>query len=428
MRDWDDASPFVMQLGLIKTYNAKAKEFGLVPVFNDRRFSHTWVVGKTGVGKSTAMVRWAVDDIRDGAGIAFFDPHGDSAEQILLHIPPSRREDVILFDPSQLAIGFNIFDTVPEERRAFVAASLVDTFKAVWGYTDFATPTLDQFLYNGARALMDYPGGTLFQLKFLLTSSTFRQRVVAHITDPIIADFWRVDFSEHMPEREQRERTLSTLNKIGAMIADPYLRCCIGQKRNRLDFKSMMDSSKIFIAQLPQGKFGLEKSALIGSLLMSQLHLAALTREVGERKSFHVYLDECHMFAPATLAEMLSGVRKFGVSLVLAHQYLKQLPNGLREALIGTVGSITAFRLGVSDAAFLEPEFQISIGDISLCELPPFEAYARRDLNTQLLTMPMIDSRQFPTSPEKIKKANAAKYAVDRTIIEERLARFISKT
>jgi len=417
-----------MQLGLIKTVDAHSRQFIQVPVLNDQRFSHTWVIGKTGVGKSTALVRWAVDDILSGGGVAFFDPHGDAADDILARVPRSRREDVVYFNPAEAAIGFNIFDTVPEERKAFVASSLVDTFKAVWGYADVATPTLDQFLYNGGRALMDLPGGTLFQLKFLLTSAKFRQRVIAHIQDPIIADFWRTDFETHMPEREQRERTLSTLNKIGAMIADPYLRACIAQKRSRVDFRQLMDRSGIFIASLPQGQLGLEKSALIGSLLISQLHLAGLTRPSNSRRPFHVYVDECHRFAPATLAEMLSGIRKFGISLTLANQYVAQLPTTLREALIGTVGTIVAFRLGVADAELLEPEFQLTNDDRGLFELQQFEAYARQHFRAQRLTMPPVTAPTFANGTEKIQRASAAKYAINRAAIERKLARFVAGT
>jgi hypothetical protein len=423
----DDAPPFDMQLGLFKKLDHETKQYQLVPVPNDRRFSHTWVLGKTGVGKSTSLVRWAIDDILAGHGIAFFDPHGDAAEEILKHIPPSRREDVIYFNPFELSIGFNIFDTIPEERQGFVASSLVDTFKSVWGYGSIATPTLDQFLYNGARALIDYPGGTLFHLKFLLTSASFRKRVLKNVRDPVIADFWRTDFETHMPEREQRERTLSTLNKIGALISDPALRASISQSRSRLDFRKMMDSSKIFIACLPQGQLGLEKSSLVGSLLMSQLHLAALTRS-SERRPFHVYADECHLFAPSTLCEMLSGIRKFGVSLVLAHQYLDQLPDSLRSALLGTVGTVVAFRIGVLDAELLEPEFRLTNDDYSLCELPPFEAYVRDGFHTQRLVMPEVAHPVFPTSVAKIKNASRAKYALERKAIEEKLARFIAKT
>ena len=416
-----------MQLGLSKQYDARNKRYDFAPVLNDRRFSHTWVIGKTGVGKSTAMVRWAVDDILAGEGIAFFDPHGDGAHDIIKHIPKSRRADVIYFNPYELAIGFNVFDNVPEKRKSFVASSIVDSFKAVWGYTDIATPALDQFLYNGARAMMDMPDGTLLGLKFLLTSPKYRKRVISHIKDPTIADFWEIDFEEHMPEREQRERTLSTLNKIGALISDPAIRTCIGQPKSRLDLRDIMDNGKILIVSLPQGQLGIEKSALIGSLIMSQLHLIALTRN-SERKPFHIYVDECHHFGASTLAEMLSGIRKFGVSLVLGHQYLDQLPRKLKAGLLGTVGTIVSFRIGALDTQYIEPEFHMNRDDYTLCELQPFTAYIRAGLITTLLSMPQINQRQYPGNFRRIQNRCINQYALPRKRIEERIARFIKNT
>ncbi len=418
-----------MQLGLSQRYDATAKQFVDVPVINDRRFSHTWVIGKTGVGKSTALIRWAVDDILAGDGIAFFDPHGDAAEGIMRHIPPRRRGDVVFFNPYELAIGFNPLDTVPEERKAFVASSIVDTFKSVWGYSDIATPALDQFIFNGTRALMDVPDGTLFGLKFLLTSPTYRKRVISYVRDPTIADFWRTDFEQHMPEREQRERTLSTLNKIGALIADPAIRVCIAQPKNRLDLKAIVESGKILIVSLPQGELGIEKSALIGSLLLSQLHLAALTADRNARRPpFHIYIDECHQFGSSTLPEMLSGIRKFGVSLVVAHQYLDQLPHKLKAALVGTVGTIVAFRIGAKDTEYIEPEFSLTNDDDKLCELQPHTAYARIGFHTHKLAMPMIGHRDFPSAPSKIRSLCQTQYAADRQAVEAKIERFILGT
>lgn len=416
-----------MQLGLSKQYDATNKRYDFAPVMNHKRFSHTWVIGKTGVGKSTALVRWAVDDILNGEGIAFFDPHGDGAEDIMKHIPRWRRQDVVYFNPYELAIGFNIFHNVPEKRKSFVASSVVDSFKAVWGYSDISTPALDQFLYNGSRAMMDMPDGTLLGLKFLLTSTEYRRRVISHIKDPAVADFWKTDFEEHMPEREQRERTLSTLNKIGALISDPAIRTCIGQPKSRLDLKDIMDSGKILIVSLPHGQLGIEKSSLIGSLIMSQLHLVALTRST-ERKPFHIYVDECHHFGAASLAEMLSGIRKFGVSLVLAHQYLDQLPHKLKAGLLGTVGTIVSFRIGALDTQHIEPEFQLNLNDISLCELPPFTAYIHEGLVTTMLAMPDVDAPEYPSAPERIRNRCECKYALPPDRVERRIARFIRNT
>lgn len=163
------------------------------------------------------------------------------------------------------------------------------------------------FLYSGAAALLDFPDGTLVGLKFLLTSKTYRARVLGHVRDPAVRDFWATDFQKHMPEKERRERTLSTLNKIGQLITDPSIRNIIGQPKSRLSFANMMDSKKIFIASLRQGDLGIQKSSLIGSLLISSLHLAALQRKQ-IRTPFHVYVDEFHNFHGFN--EMVSGVRK----------------------------------------------------------------------------------------------------------------------
>lgn len=415
-----------MQLGLIPHYDSQHKRYELVPVENDRRFSHVWAIGKTGVGKSTALIRWALEDISRGDGIAFFDPHGETAEALLGLIPKSRWSDVIWFCPPDFPIAVNPFDTVPEERRSFAAAALVDAVKAAWGYADFATPTLDMFLYNGARALIDMPDGTLFGLKFLLTSKTYRKRVLSYCRDPVIADFWRTDFETHMPEREQRERTLSTLNKIGALIADPLIRHCIARPKASVDLRKVIEEGKILIVSLPQGRLGLDKASLIGSLVMSQLQLAALARPEGRRRPFHIFADECHCFGASTLAEMLSGIRKFSVSLTLANQYLDQLPMKLRSALIGTTGTMVAFQLGASDAATLEPEFKLYPGDYSLCELAPYRAYTRSGMLTQLLTMSPIEDVPSQTTIRKLKNLSRARYGVDVKSLDHRIARFMN--
>lgn len=416
--------PWRMNLGNHKVLDIETRQFKMVPVVNDRRFSHTWLIGRTGVGKSTAMLRWMLDDIANGEGIGLIDPHGDLAEAVIARVPKWRRSDVIWFNPAESAVSFNIFDQVPEPRKAFVASALVDSMKAIWGYEDLPTPTLEQFLHNGARAMMDMPDGTLFGLKFLLTSSTYRKRVIAQIKDPVVADFWRTDFEQHMPEREQRERTLSTLNKIGTLIADPTIRNCISQSRNRIDFRDILQNRKVFIACLPQGQLGIDKASLIGSLLLSQLQLAALSR-TKDRTGFHLYVDECHHFAPGTLSEMLSGIRKFGVSLVLAHQYLDQLPTKLRSAILGTVGTTVAFRTGVLDAKFIEPEFQLNRDDHSVCELAPYRTYVRLNDCTYHLEMPQTEFAKCRAGAAKIKRHSQSQLGTDIRLLDRKLRRFM---
>jgi hypothetical protein len=281
------------------------------------------------------------------------------------------------------------------------------------------------FVYAGVTALLDMPDGTLMGLKFLLTSRTYRARVLSQIQDPAIRNFWETDFETHMPEREQRERTLSTLNKIGALIADPTIRNSIGQSKSSINFRDILDQGKIFIARLPQGELGIEKSSLIGALLLSNFHLTALQRK--DRTAFHLYLDEFHHFGNSTVIEMLSGIRKFGISLTVVCQYLDQLSPAMRSAVLGTVGTMLAFRTGALDAETLSGEFALNRDDTPLPALPPFWAYARTDRTTELC-MPPISQQLRPRIARKIRDRCRSQYALPRRLVEERITRFIANT
>jgi hypothetical protein len=414
-----------MQLGYQATHIYR-KQVPDEPAYNNQRFAHTWVLGKSGTGKTTALLRWAIDDIHNGDGIAFFDLHGDAAQELLNYIPPHRRGDVLFYDPSDrdYPIGFNILDTVPTDNKAFIASSVVDTFKSIWGHS--WGPQLEQFLYESTAALLDVPNGTLLGIKFLLTSPTYRKHVLQYVQDPAIRDFWETDFEEHMPEREQRERTLSTLNKIGAIISDPVIRNSVGQPRTAIDFKNILDQQKIIIVSLPQGQLSINKASLLGALLLSNLHLTALGRT--NRRPFHIYIDECHHFGTVTLTEMLSGIRKFGVSLVLGHQYIDQVGNDFRSALIGTAGTVVSFRVGVTDADVLKREFDLTTDDTPLTQLTPHRAYAKTDQRTYYLSIPRTDARRFEASPRKILNAARFRHAVPRQTVEARLSRFFENT
>ncbi|VUX46325.1 hypothetical protein DF3PA_200007 [Candidatus Defluviicoccus seviourii] len=408
-----------MELGLTISNPFLKQEDG-TPIVNERRFTHTHVIGKSGVGKSTALERWAIDDILNGEAIAFFDPHGHSAAEILKHVPPDRRRDVIVFDPAdrRFPIGFNPLHNIARERMPFVASSLVDSFRSLWASS--WGPQLEQFLYNGIAALLEVPDGTLVGLKFLLTAPAYRRQVLSHVRDPLIRDFWASDFERHMPEREQRERTLSTLNKIGALIADPSLRNIIGQPKSRLRIADIF-AGKILIVSLAQGELGIRKASLIGSLLLSQIHLGALSNS----RPFHLYIDECHQFGAETLVEMLSGIRKFNVSLVLAHQYLDQLSPALRSALLGTVGTTVAFRVGTSDADVLAREFGLNKEHPALEQLAPHTALSRNG-GTHHLVMPQTDAPSYP-KVSAIRAHSRHRYARPAGDVEARLAAFMNR-
>ncbi len=412
-----------MNLGRLRFphYDHKRKRTSR-PIFSIEekdRARHFWIIGKTGVGKSTILQNTILQDIRAGNGLALFDPHGDLAEAVLALIPPKRRKDVVLFDPSDhdYPIGFNIFDNVPIDRRPFVASSVVDCFKAIWGNS--WGPQLEMFLYSGAAALLDFPDGTLVGLKFLMTSKTYRARVLGHIRDPAVRDFWATDFQKHMPEKEQRERTLSTLNKIGQLITDPSIRNIIGQPTSRLSFADMMDSKKIFIASLRQGDLGIQKSSLIGSLLISSLHLAALQRK-SNRTPFHLYVDEFHNFHGFN--EMVSGIRKFGISLTLSHQYISQLPQDLADAMLGTVGTIISFQIGGDDADRLSKTFHLKAEELTALE--PYTAYVTTGAKTTLIKMEPPPLALYSTSPQAIRRRGRAQ-VINREYVERRINAFI---
>ncbi len=367
------------------------------------RFQHRTILGKTGMGKSTLMRALMLRDIEAGDGLFYIDPHGGDADKLIEHIPRKRRSDVILFDPSDAEhpAPVNVLEGVAPEWRAFTASSLVDTFKSIWGYDTTSTPVMDQYLYNSIAALLEMPRATLMDMYFMLTREPFRNTVLTHVTDPAIRDFWETQFTA-MGERERRETARSTLNKIGMLIADPRIRAVIGYPKSVFRFDDVL-KGKILIARLPQGRLGLQKTQMLGSLLLARIHAAALART--DRKPFHIYLDECHHFGTGTLIEMLSGIRKFGVSLTLCHQYIDQLQPRLRDAILGTVGTKIVFRVGLADAEALRHEFPVDNLKVSIAETPPFVAQISTPEGR--FTCPIETLPDAPNGAENAKKVRA---------------------
>jgi hypothetical protein len=389
-----------------------------------QRLRHVYVLGKTGVGKSTALINWLTQDIHAGRGCLFIDPHGDDAETLLTLIPPYRRRDVIYFNPAEFPIAFNVFDRVPKERHAFVASSVVDAFKSVW-HMDYA-PNVEMFVYAACAALLETPGATLLGLNYILTSPRYRKRVENRITDPVIRDFWRTTFDKHMTDREQRDRTLSTINKIITLIADPAIRHCIGQPKAVFDFAEVIAGRKIFIASLPQGDLGIEKSSLIGSFLLANFHAAALQRG-DDRSVFPVVIDESHRFGGKTLAEALTGLRKFGISIVLSNQYLAQHSPEMQAAIFGSVGTIVCFQVGPADAEALASQFRNTKPD-ELMNLPAHRAMVRSGDTTIELAMPPVTAKTYPSAPRRIRANCRSTYSAPRETVERDIAAFIDAT
>ena len=407
-------------LGTYRRYNPRLRRF-TTPSFvvsDARRLTHLWVLGKTGMGKSTFLLNSISQDIRAGRGCVLLDPKGDLARDVLAIVPPQRRRDVIYFDPTDIAfpIGFNPLSNVDPDQRPLIVSTVVDALHSLW--PDSWGPQLQQFLEASVGALIEAPGATLPGINLMLTSETFRQRILAHVKDVGVRSFWDRDF-RHMTEREQRERSLSTINKVAQFFNDFRLRNIVGQARSGFDVDEVLATNKIFVANLSQGQLGIGKSRLLGALLIVSFYMASLRRK--ERHLFPFYVDEFQTFGASTFADMLSLLRGFGVSLTLAHQYIEQLDPLLYAALVGTVGTTVAFKIGARDAEKFALEFDRKPSDLTLLE--PHTALVRTGERTVQLDMPPSLLKRYPSGESRIQANCRNHLARPRAEVEAEISR-----
>lgn len=344
----------------------------------DRR-AHLQVIGKTGTGKSTLLETLILRDLMSERGFALLDPHGDLIERILEILPEERKKDVIYFNvpDGTRPVGFNPLEHIAPEKRALAASSLLEVFQKIW--IDSWGPRLEHILRNAILALLDYPGSTLADILRLLDDPGFRKTVMAHVYNPQVRQFWLREY-EAYPARFRAEAIAPLQNKVGAFITNPLLHQILTQHQSAFDLRSVMDEGKILLVNLAKGKIGEDTSALLGALLVSRINMAALSRSdipEEERRDFSVYLDEFPTFTTLSLANMLSELRKYRVGLVLAHQYLSQLDPKVRDAILGNVGTLIAFRLGLTDAEYIAKEFSPELSAIDLVNLPNHNIYLK---------------------------------------------------
>lgn len=347
----------------------------------DERARHIWIVGKSGSGKSTFLFNLAMGDIVAGEGVAIIDPHGDLAEDILDAIPRRRINDVCYLDAgeTEYPVGFNPAANIAPERRALAASGIVAAFKYLW--SDSWGPRLEHFLYHGVAALISREHATLIDLARLYTDDRFREGIVAHVTDSETRRFWDEEFPSYTKSLRS-EAVAPVLNKVGQIAASPQLRLILGQVAPRLDLKFAMDNRRIVIANLAKGRIGEQAANLLGSLLVSHLQLIAMERTSmppAERVPFFAHVDEFQTFSSDAFASLLSEARKFALHFCLANQFVEQLSNTVRAAVIGNAGTLVAFRLGSTDAQLLAPEFQ-PLDPSALVDQEPFSAWIRRGL------------------------------------------------
>lgn len=340
-------------------YRNKRTPFGIRA---EDRTRHMYVIGKTGMGKSTLLENMAIQDIKNGNGIAFVDPHGKTAETLLDYVPPERMKDVLYFAPFDVdnPISFNIMEDVGYDRRHLVAAGLMSAFKKIW--VDAWSSRMEYILSNTILALLEYPDATLLGINRMYTDKEYRKKVVDNITDPSVKSFWVDEYSKYT-DRYTQEATPAIQNKVGQFTANPIIRNLIGQPKSSFDLRKLMDQKKIIIINLSKGRIGEGNANLLGSMIITKMYLAAMSRadlpesEMKRLPEFYLFVDEFQSFANESFADILSEARKYKLALTIAHQYIEQMPDEVRAAVFGNVGTMISFRVGAFDAEVLEKEF-----------------------------------------------------------------------
>ncbi|MEK7538935.1 MAG: type IV secretion system DNA-binding domain-containing protein [Patescibacteria group bacterium] len=327
------------------------------------RTRHMYIIGKTGMGKSTLIENMVVQDIRNGEGFAFIDPHGKSAAMILDYIPPERVKDVVYFAPfdTDNPVSFNVMEDVGPDKRHLIANGLLSAFKKIWGPETFSA-RMEYILMNSLLALLEYPESTLLGVSRLLTDKVYRKKVVDNVKDPSVKAYWVDEFAKYS-ENYAKDAVPGIQNKLGQFTSNPLIRNIIGQPHSSFDLRKMMDERKILIVNLSKGQLGEGNANLLGGMIITKIYLAAMSRadlvesDLKKLPNFYMYVDEFQSFANESFADILSEARKYKLALVVAHQYIKQMDEKVADAIFGNVGTQIMFRVGAPDAEMLEKEY-----------------------------------------------------------------------
>lgn len=404
--------------------------FGISRV--DRR-QHLYAIGKTGTGKTTLLRNLICQDIERGHGVGVIDPHGDLAEELLDCIPASRTDDVLYFNPadSDFPVAFNLVHSSLGGRKYLETSGLVGAFKHLW--RDSWGPRLEYILYASVAALMECENVSLLGVPRMLVDERYRSWVLKQVRDPIVQSFWQNEFAR-FDKRFLAEAIAPIQNKVGQLLMTAPLRNVFGQVKSKVDPRFIMDNERVFIANLSKGRLGEDKSNLLGSLLVSRFHTAAMERaDVPEstRKDFYLFIDEFQNFATDSFASILSEARKYRLNLTLSHQYIEQMGKEVRDAVFGNVGSLISFRVGSADARTLADEFNGHFIEEQFTDLANYELRAKI-LHSGREVVPFFAKSATPSitrygNRENIVKRSRERYGTRQGLVEERIRRWLDK-
>lgn len=414
-------------------YRGKEVPFGIK---TDDRRRHMYLIGKTGMGKTTMMENMVIQDIRNGHGVAFLDPHGDSVQRILNCIPPERINDVIYFNPADLEypVAFNILEAVDQKYKHLVASGLMGVFTKIWA--NMWSARMEYILNNTILALLDSPGNTLLGITRMYVDKKYRKKIVDNIKDPMVRSFWTDEYANYN-EKYRTEAIAPIQNKVGQFLSSGIIRNIVGQPKSTIDLREIMDSRKILIMDLSKGKVGEDNSALLGAMIVTKLQLAAMSRTdipEKERKDFYLYVDEFQNFATDSFATILSEARKYRLNLIVGHQYIAQLENDkntkVRDAIFGNVGTIVTFRVGAADAEFLETEFDPVFTPNDLVNLPKYHVILKLMINgvasEPFSGITLAPNESYITdNSEKVIRVSRERFTNPVSVVEDKIARWM---
>jgi len=379
MSEFNNDPNRITYMGFID-YRNKMTKFGIKA---KDRTKHMYVIGKSGMGKSTLLENMAAQDIQNGEGCCFIDPHGGSAEKLLDYVPEDRKKDVIYFAPfdTEYPLALNVLEKVDYNKRHLVANGLMAAFKKVFGEDKFSD-RMQYILNNIILSLLENEGETLMGINRMLSDKEYRKKIVENVKDPSVRSFWLEEFAK-AGEKYQQEAAPAIQNKIGQFASNPLIRNIIGQKKTSFDIRDVMDNRKILIINLSKGKMGEGNANLIGSLLITKIYLAAMSRAdtdpygLDKLPPFYFYVDEFQNFANESFAQILSEARKYQLALIVAHQYIEQMTDEVRAAVFGNVGTMITFRVGATDADVFEKEFAPTFTADDIVNLSAYQMYIR---------------------------------------------------
>ncbi len=407
----------------------------------DRR-RHTYVVGKSGTGKSVLLTNMAIQDIQNGEGVCVIDPHGDLIEDILERIPPERVDDVIVFSPSDykrpLALNLLEYDPKYPEQKSFVINEMIGIFDKLYDLKATGGPMFEQYMRNAMLLIMDDPnsGSTLMEIPKVLADEKFRQFKIKHCRNTTVVDFWRKEAEKAGGDAALANIVPYVTSKLTSFISNDMMRAIIGQQKSSFNLREVMDQQKILLIDLPKGAIGEMNAYLLGMIIVGKILMAALSRSDianDKRKDFYLYIDEFQNFTTNSIAQILSEARKYSLNLIIAHQYIGQLSKGqdteIKDAVFGNVGTMISFKIGSEDAEFLVKEFAPVFNEYDLVNIDKGTAYVKLLVDNSstkpfsLKTIwPLLGVKQ-EGQVEKIRSLSRLKYGQDLALVEAEILR-----